>query len=371
MYHLGTTRVLTSPFVGTRPLPGDTIASMTPSKSSPRRIGPSIADVARLAEVSTQTVSRVSTGSSAVREATRDRVLRAMDQLGYAPNRAARALRSGRFGTIGIITQQLERTGETLTTAAVVRSAEEQGYSVTMIQVDTPEGERLTQASHRISHLAIDALIVSQVGLATRETLSLPAGLPVAVTDSKLIGFHPAVVSDQVGGARSAVEHLISLGHRNIHHITGPADSLSAAARTDAWRSCLEMIGAPIPQPWHGDWTARSGYQIGLRIAQDPSVTAVNCSNDEMAFGVIRALHESGLRVPRDVSVTGFDGIELAEFASPPLSTVRQDFSTVGKELVRIVLDEIRTGHIIGPDRTVIPTELLVRASTAPPRTRP
>jgi DNA-binding LacI/PurR family transcriptional regulator len=121
---------------------------------------------------------------------------------------------------------------------------------------------------------------------------------------------------------------------------------------------------------WRGDWTAKSGYLLGRRIAEDSSITAVYSANDEMAFGLMRALHEHGLRVPEDVSVVGFDGIALSEYSSPPLTTVKQDFHRVGQELVRLVLEQIRSKVSVPRDRMLIPTELIVRGTTTHPAVR-
>lgn len=331
--------------------------------------GPSIKDVAHLAGVSAQTVSRVSNGADSVRPATRERVIAAMNQLGYSPNHAARALRNGSFGTIGVITQQLRRTGESLTTSAIVQAAEEQGYSVTLIQVRNPESDDLRHAAFRISHQSIDGLIVVRAGHATYESLALPTGLPVAVSDSRMVGFYPSVTADQVQGTRDAVHHLLALGHHTVHHIAGAADSQPSVVRAATWQRTLEEAGLFAPEPWHGDWTAHSGYQIGQHIADDRNITAVYCANDEMAFGLMRALYERDLHVPDDVSVIGFDGIDLSEYSSPPLTTVRQDFDQIGKELLYLLLEQITGGDTAVRDRVVVPTELIVRASTAaPPR---
>ncbi len=334
-----------------------------------RKTGPSIQDVARLAGVSAQTVSRVSTGSQPVRPATRALVLDAMAQLGYSPNRAARALRNGTFGTIGILAHRYERTGEALSTAAVVEAAEENGYAVSLVSITTPDADHWEQGAHRISHQAIDGLIIIRAETATPDTLTLPAGMPVAVSDSRLIGHYPAVTADQIGGSAAATQHLLDLGHATVHHIAGPEDSEPAFIRKSSWRRTLEAAGIRAPEPWQGDWTPRSGYEVGKLIAADPDVTAVYSANDEMAFGLLRALHEAGCRVPEDVSVVGFDGIAVGEFAYPPLTTVKQDFHAIGHELVDILLRQIR-GHGTGyrpPDRTVVPTEFILRATTAPP----
>lgn len=336
-----------------------------------RKTGPSIEDVARLAGVSAQTVSRVSTGADPVRPETRAKVLAAMAQLGYSPNRAARALRNGSFGTLGLLAHRYERTGEVLTTGGVVRAADDEGYTVTLLSIESerPGAEDWESAAHRISNQAIDGVVIIRAEEATPETLTLPAGMPVAVSDSRLVGHYPAVMADQVQGGRDATRHLLKLGHRVVHHLAGPADSEPALMRRGAWERALEAAGIRPPTVWQGDWTPRSGYELGRRIAADPEITAVFAANDEMAFGLIRALHEAGRRVPAEVSVVGFDGIVLGEYTYPPLTTVRQDFQQIGQELVKLVLAQIRSRGVTMArhDRVVVPTELLVRGTTAPP----
>ena len=326
-----------------------------------------MSDVARLARVSTQTVSRVSMGADNVRPATREKVLRAMDQLGYSPNRAAQALRRGTFNTIGVLTQQIHRTGEALTTAGVLEAATAARYTVSLVQVEHPESEDMREAVHRLSHQTIDGLVVVQAGRAGLRHLALPPSLPVAVSDSALVDYYPSASADQAGGVRDAVGHLLSLGHRTVHHVTGPEGSQSALIRKATWATCLREAGAPVPEPVPGDWQAAAGYEAGLRLAADPDVTAVFCGNDELALSLIRAMHEQGRRVPRDVSVVGFDGLAVGEYSFPPLTTVRQDFKRHGREMVGLVLEQADSGPLDGSRSIIIPTELLVRGSTAPP----
>ena len=328
---------------------------------------PSLGDVARLAGVSTQTASRVSMGAANVRPATRERVLRAMNQLGYSPNRAAQALRRGSFKAIGVLTQQIQRTGEAMTTAGVVEAATDAGYAVSLVQVDQPESDDMREAAVRLAHQAIDGLAVVQAGRAGPEHLALPPTMPVAVSDSALVGYYPSASADQAGGVRAAVEHLLGLGHRAVHHVTGPEGSQSALIRRATWAASLREAGVAVPDPLPGDWSAASGYQAGLRLAEDPGVTAVFCANDEMALGLIRAMHERGRAVPRDVSVVGFDGLDLGEFSFPPLTTVRQDFKRHGREMVGLVLEQVASGPLDGSRSIIIPAELVLRGSTAPP----
>lgn len=332
--------------------------------------GPSLSDVARLARVSTQTVSRVSMGADNVSPATREKVLRAMNQLGYSPNRAAQALRRGSFKTIGVLTQQIQRTGEALTTAGVLEAATEADYAVNLVQVKRPESDDMRQAVYRLSHQTIDGLVVVQAGRAGLDHLSLPQAMPVAVSDSALVGYYPSASADQVGGVRDAVGHLLALGHRTVHHVSGPEGSQSALIRKATWAACLREAGALVPEPVLGDWEAAAGYKAGLLLAADPDVTAVFCGNDEVALGLIRAMHEQGRSVPQDVSVVGFDGLALGEYSFPPLTTIRQDFKRHGREMVALVLEQVTTGPVDGSRSVIIPTELVLRGSTAPPPTR-
>ena len=335
----------------------------------PSRRAASISDVARLAGVSAQTVSRVSNGGARVSADTRARVVEAMDRLGYMPNHAARALRSGAFRTIGLLAHRFERTGEAQTMSGVIDAARAEGYTVTVVDVTaTEDPSGWEAAASRLTQQAVDGLIVIRAEHETPDSLTLPRGMPVVVSDSRLVGQYTAVVADQIEGTTDAVRHLLDLGHRAIHHISGPDDSEPALARADAWRQTLLAAGVAPPAAWTGDWSARSGYELGRRIAEQGEATAVFCANDETAFGLIRALHERGLRVPQDVSVVGFDDIGLAEYSSPPLTTVRQPFQRIGHELVRLVLARLAGGEAPARERVVVPCELIVRETTAPPR---
>lgn len=327
-----------------------------------------MADVAALAGVSAQTVSRVSMGASNVRDETRDRVLAAMQQLGYSPNSAARALRYGEYGTFGVIAHRLARTGESRTVEAVVEAARDHGYTVTLVDVESPSSDDVSAAVTRLTHQAIDGLVIIRAETATPDSLLLPPRLPVAVSDSRFAGRHPAVGTDQTGGAQLAVDHLLGLGHRTVHHVTGPEDSRPAIQRAEGWRATLAAAGRDVPPPVIGDWSAGSGYAAGRVLAEQSEVTSVFCANDEMAAGLIHALHEAGRDVPGDVSVVGFDDIVLAEHLWPPLTTVAQDFAAVGRELVNLLIRQVRDGEVLTDVHTLVPVRLVVRASTSPPR---
>ncbi|WP_327344555.1 LacI family DNA-binding transcriptional regulator [Streptomyces europaeiscabiei] len=331
-------------------------------------------DVARLAGVSSQTVSRVSNGFAGVNADTRQQVLAAMRELGYRPNSAARALRRGEFRTLGVITFSLSTLGNIRTLDAIATSAAREGYAVTLLPVAVPTQDEVNGAFSRLGELAVDAVIViMEVHLLDAATVSVPPGVQVVVADSDAGDRYTVVDTDQAGGARDAVRHLLELGHGTVWHLAGPEDSFAAQRRANAWRATLDEAGVrEVPPLVRGDWSAESGYRAGLRIAEQADCTAVFVANDQMALGLLRALNERGRRVPEDVSVVGFDDIPEAASFLPPLTTVHQDFAEVGRLCVEGVLSKMREGGDEGADgaqehgTTLVPTRLVRRRSTAP-----
>ncbi|MEV3907975.1 LacI family DNA-binding transcriptional regulator [Streptomyces canus] len=329
----------------------------------------SMADVAKLAGVSSQTVSRVSNGHPGVIAATREQVLAAMRELGYRPNSAARALRYGQFNTIGVILFSLSSTGNSRTVEAIATHAAAEGYAITLIPIDVPTQDNVLGAFTRMGELAVDAVIViMEIHLLDTGTVQLPPGVHVVVVDSDAGDRYSVVDTDQADGARKAVEHLLDLGHRTVWHVAGPQASFAGQRRAQAWRAVLESAGRPVPPALYGDWSAESGYAAGLQLAEPPDCTAVFAANDQMALGLLRAFHERGLSVPHDVSVVGFDDIPDAAFFVPPLTTVHQDFAEVGHRCVQKVLQQIRAHEGGQPGTDLVPTRLVVRGSSAPPR---
>ncbi|MFI0239278.1 LacI family DNA-binding transcriptional regulator [Streptomyces sp. NPDC016845] len=326
-----------------------------------------MADVARVAGVSSQTVSRVSNGFPGVNEETRQRVRAAMKELGYRPNSAARALKRGDFRTIGVITFTLSTTGNMRTLEAIAVSAAHEGYAVTLLPVAVPTQDEVRGAFSRLGELAVDAVIViMEVHLLDSAQLSLPPHVKVVVADSDAGDRYAVVDTDQAGGARDAVRHLLDLGHATVWHLAGPSESYAAQRRTDAWRTALEEAGRPVPSPVRGDWSAESGYRAGLRLAEQDGCTAVFAANDQMALGLLRALDERGRRVPEDVSVIGFDDIPDSGSFQPPLTTVHQDFAEVGRRCVESALRQVRESEA-ERGTTLVPTRLVVRESTGRP----
>jgi DNA-binding LacI/PurR family transcriptional regulator len=347
--------------------PGETPPEPARHTRRPAR-GVSMADVARLAGVSSQTVSRVSTGHPGVISSTRQQVLAAMQQLGYRPNSAARALKLGEFRTIGVILFTLSSTGNSRTVEAIAGYAAQEGYAITLIPVAVPTQDGVLGAFTRLGELAVDGIIViMEVHLLDAATVTLPPGVQVVVVDSDAGDRYTVVDTDQADGARQAVQHLLDLGHRTVWHVTGPAESFAAGRRAKAWRDTLRATGRALPTMHRGDWSAESGYRAGLALADDPACTAVFAANDQMALGVLRAFHERGRSIPGDVSIAGFDDIPDSASYLPPLTTVHQDFAEVGRRCVQALLRQIRKDPD-GPGTVLVPTRLVVRDSTAPPR---
>jgi len=334
----------------------------------PRRA--SMADVARLAGVSSQTVSRVSNGHPSVIATTRDQVLAAMAQLDYRPNSAARALKWGEFHTIGVILFTLASIGNSRTVEAIAMEAAQREYATTLMPVAAPTQDAVFGAFTRLEELAVDGIIViMEVHLLDQAEVRLPPGVHVVVVDSDAGDRYTVVDTDQAEGARQATRHLLDLGHRTVWHIAGPEESFAAERRAAAWRSTLEAEGRRVPRLLRGDWSAESGYRAGLTLADDRACTAVFAANDQMALGLLRALHERGRAVPDEVSVVGFDDLPDAASFFPPLTTIHQDFAEVGRRCVDAVLRQIHAEPRRRPAHgtTLVPTRLVVRASTAPP----
>lgn len=321
-----------------------------------------MADVARLAGVSAQTVSRVANDSPRVDPQTRATVRDAMDQLGYRVHRAARALRTGRTQTIGLLASTLATVGNSRMLQAVADAAASRGYALVVVTLG-PSSPDIAGAFARLREQGVDGAIVLNEATELARDARAPDGLRLVVVDSPSDPRFAVVGTDHVAGARHATEHLLALGHRVVHHLAGPRGSYAAAERERGWREALLDAGAPVPEPLRGDWGAASGRAEGERFAADPAVTAVFAANDQMALGLLGALAAGGRRVPDEVSVVGFDDVSDAAYYSPALTTVRQDFDALGERALVALLAAIEEDAPAA--RTLVPATLVERASTA------
>ncbi|MFI9152279.1 LacI family DNA-binding transcriptional regulator [Streptomyces sp. NPDC053367] len=325
-----------------------------------------MADVAAMAGVSSQTVSRVANNRDNVDEATREKVLAAMQVLGYRPNTAARALVTGRFGALGVVSFDVGAHGNARTLAAIADAAREADFSINFMGVRAQTEAAVRKAFRHLMLQSVDGIVLVESQILDTPSLHLPPTMPIVVADGETGHRYPNVDFDQAHGARSAVTHLLELGHRTVWHVAGPHDSFAARRRAESWHRTLTAARAPVPPVSYGDWTAASGYRIGQQLAGRPEVTAVFAANDQMALGVMLALHQAGRRVPADVSVVGFDDVAEAAYFVPPLTTIQQDFEVVGRHCVTLLLDQI-DGRTAGPRSLAVEPVLIVRESTAPP----
>jgi DNA-binding LacI/PurR family transcriptional regulator len=336
--------------------------------SGPGNLGrpPVMADVARLAGVSHQTVSRVLNDHPNVRPPTRDKVLAAIRELAYRPNAAARTLVTRRTHTLGVISFDTMLYGPASMLYGFERAAHD-SYFVSIASLPALDRRSMLDAVDRFLGQGVEGIIV----IATQDTAvaalaHVPAEVPLVAVGCGTKASVTSVAIDNAAGAAAATRYLLSLGHRTVHHIAGTSSHLDARERVDGWQRVLADSAAPEPAVLVGDWSAASGYELGRQLATDPELTAVFCGNDTMALGVMRALAERGLRVPRDVSIVGFDDVPEAGFYTPPLTTVGQDFGKVGRQALNTLIDRM-SGVIEAGLRVQIAPELIIRASAAAP----
>jgi DNA-binding LacI/PurR family transcriptional regulator len=331
-----------------------------------------MADVARAAGVSQKTVSRVVNNERYVSAEAREKVLRAARELGYRPNTAARALTTGRFQRIGAVSLGSALYGPASLLVALERSTRAAGFSFTVANTVEGQPDSIQHAIDWLLEQGVDAIVLSE-SIDEGQQLHVDAAIPV-VSFGRARGLPPEQIvlagGYTVAGARAATEHLLDLGHERVWHIAGPPRWRDARERVEGWRLAHLDRGIEPPAPFEGDWSPASGYTAGRTLALDPDVTAVFCSNDDMAIGLMRALAEAGRDVPGDVAVVGFDDIPAAAYLNPPLTTVRQDFEADAAHCIDVLLH-----HLSGPDAVAEPgsvaesnrRRLIVRQSTAPP----
>jgi DNA-binding LacI/PurR family transcriptional regulator len=324
-------------------------------------------DVAALAGVSHQTVSRVLNGHPNVREQTRLRVRAAIAQLGYRPNKAARALVTGRSQLIGVIAQNSTLYGPASLLAAFELAAAEAGFSVSLRRVKVLDRESIAEAveHHRDSRVA-GIVAIAPTASANEALADVPAGVPLVTIDGDPARTTPLVTVDQTAGAYDATRHLLAAGHATVWHVSGPPDWFDSAGRVRGWQQALEDAGVEVPPLVAADWSAAAGYRAGQMLARMPEVTAVFAANDHLALGLLRAMSERGRNIPADVSVVGFDDVPEAAYFIPPLTTIRPDFDAVARETLNLLLAQVAEGEVGASQRTIAPT-LVSRNSVGPP----
>ncbi len=334
----------------------------------PRR--PTLAEVASLAGVSHQTVSRVVNNFEGVRPATREKVQAAIKELGYRRNTAARALVTNESRLVGVITVGSFLYGPTSTLAAIEDAAREHGYMTLIATVKDTDRKNLDAAVNECLERAVDALIIiANQEMWVRYTSTLKIDIPLIVVGPRPndIGALTCMSVNQSHGAEMAIEHLSALGHKKVIILAGPRDWVDAQQRLSGALTACYRRGI-VSEVREGDWSAKRGHQVGREILEMPGherPTAIFAANDHMALGLLAAFNQDGLSVPADISIVGFDDSPGSEFYSPPLTTIRQDFTALGTKVLAACLSLIRDEK---PDIELVDPILLVRASTGKSR---
>ena len=329
----------------------------------------SIKDVALKANVSTTTVSHVVNRTRFVSDKVRHEVELAIRELNYVPSAVARSLKSNTTKTIGMLIPNCSNPYF----AEIVRSVEDHcfgaGYALILCNTDD-DPHRQAAYLQVISEKRIDGAIIISTG-EDKDLLRLLKGLPIptVLLDREIKEVNCDLVETaHLQGALMATEHLIELGHRRIACLAGPANLNSSAQRIEGWRTALAQSGLAAEASdllWHSDFSSQGGFTTMQAILRSPQVpTAVFVCNDLMGLGALSAAHEAGVRIPQDMSLIGFDDIELARFACPALSTIAQPKQRIGVTAVDMVLERIQGGRVEAR-QVILQPELIVRNSTA------
>jgi LacI family transcriptional regulator len=330
---------------------------------------PTIYDVARLAGVSTATVSRSLNGTGQIAPGTRAAIDAAVEQLGYRPNTIARSLVTKSTQTIALLLPDITNPFYAALVSGIQQRALEAGYTMLLC---TTEGdpEREEQYLSVLRAKQVDGALVDGLVLPPDRVARFVAdGFPIVCLDRDVDSASvPLVQVDNRLGAKLATEHLLSLGHTRVAHVAGAPELGISEQRVAGYREALAEAGIE-PDPALvavGSFTVEGGYEAAKSLLADGSPTAVFAANDLSAIGVLNAIAESGRRVPADVSVVGFDDLHLSAYTTPPLTTIHQPALEIAERAMQLLLD-LSNGRKVRRLRHVLEPALVVRGSTAPP----
>jgi len=304
---------------------------------------PNIYDVARLAEVSHQTVSRVLNNQPNIRPATRARVEAAMATLGYQPNPAARSLVTAKSNMLGLLVSDTGLYGPAGMLNAMERSARQAGYFAITVAVRFDSPESWAEGLQHLSRMHVEgiATIALQSEVIKMAAKIMPTIKLIAIDTDDQANKVNAVGIDNLGGGHMATRHLIELGHKKILHIMGPSTSSEAQNRRRGFEQAMAEAGLE-PAVVQGDWTAETGFRIGIELNLElTGYTAIFTANDQLSLGLMKAFNMRGVSVPREISLVGFDDIPESPYFNPPLTTIRQDFNQLGEVAIEMLLSDL------------------------------
>ena len=329
----------------------------------------SIWEVARVAGVSHQTVSRVINGKPHVKDSTRALVLRTIEELGFTPNRSAQALAGGPVRSVTVLTAETAAYGYASALRGIEEAARAAGFTVG-ISVLEPDAVMTQQdVAERLS-ASRAAIVIAFEAAGVRALAALSKDYPaVAMVERPAAGHvpqgRPQVWIDDREAASRATRHLLGLGHHTVHYLSIPSSTHKLSERSLGWRDALTAGGKPVPDPHPAGWTPRSGYLAARELVADREVTAILAGNDDLALGVLRAAREAGREVPGDLSVIGFDDAPQSAYLAPALTTIRLDFEGLGRAAFA------HLHNLLDPDAASAPgtwdePELILRESSGP-----
>lgn len=323
-------------------------------------------DVADRAGVSTQTVSRVTNDSSSVAESTRKKVMAAIEELGYIPNKGAQLLSRAKSNMIGLVTLDIGLHGVSLIANGIRKQAHKEGYGTSFSVVIEP---------------SYDNVLKSVRDLKSQKTETIILNVPMNQNDSEtLVRQHPdihfvfidvpastrvnTVCSSHYDGGCQAAQQMIQDNREKLLLITGPKDSSASQQRLQGWKESIKGDKISIQAEYEGDWQASSGYlHTRQAIAEKLDFDSILVASDQMSLGVLRALDEFSISVPEQVAVIGYDDITDCAFFSPPLTTIKQDFQAIGQIAVNLALDDSEENR--NSKKELVATQLIIRKSTA------
>jgi LacI family transcriptional regulator len=321
-----------------------------------------IRDVAREAKVSVATVSRALSSPHQVNQATRERVLAVADQFGYRPSPAARSLITGKTGNIGLVMPDLANPFFTGVLKNVQAKARQSGYSVFV--GDSDEDPAVEEELVRSMAKQVDGVLLCSPGIKDSQITALSENTTMVLLNRRVRGISAALM-DSAGGMRQSIDHLVALGHQRIAFLSGPRNSWSNKHRLRGLRAAVERT--KVDMITLGPFAPRySGGVQAADLALAENVTAIIAYNDIMALGALARMHERGIDVPGELSLTSFDDLVYAAVSAPALTTVAMPVDAAGRLAVELLLSRLAdpTSPVVHQE---LPTQLIVRGTTAPP----
>ena len=344
-----------------------------------RIVRSTIKEVASVAGVSTQTVSRVINQRPDVSPETRERVQHVISQLGYRPSALARSLIQQRSYTLGVVTAGLRFIGPSRTLSGITSAAEEKGYSLLLKELPQFDTTDITPIFQALHDRHVDGIIwaVPEVGQ-NRDWInhsSLETGTPMVYLAMEPRNDILVVSINNFLGARLAVSHLLDQGYRHIGHVAGPMDWWEAQQRMTGWKDTLRDAGIESKNDYwaEGNWSSASGAQaIEKLFVQYPEMDSVFVGNDQMALGVMQVATQKGLLIPDDLGIVGFDNIPESAYFSPPLTTIQQDQYKIGKvaveQIIQIIESSPEGSELVTSNSFILSPTLIVRQSSLRPK---